>query len=141
MSKVIYIDGRFKQITQGINWEDLEKALEKVSSLKSASVVDNKLILTFNTSNGDKTVEVDLSQFVDIYQAGNGISIQDNIISLIQQYATLQELNDHNTNEDSHSDIRELIQQVSNNKLTATVEGETLVLQPVQLYLNNYKIL
>lgn len=62
------------------------------SILKSAVVTDEKpegiegtgpwLVLVFNTSVGDQTQVVDLNKLIDVYTAGNGISIDNNAISI-----------------------------------------------------------
>jgi len=41
--------------------------------LQSASVTDNKLTLTFNTASGKEALTVDLSKYIDVYTAGNGL--------------------------------------------------------------------
>ena len=40
------------------------------------------LTITFNTDSGKEAITVDLSSLVDIYTAGNGIAIAENVISV-----------------------------------------------------------
>lgn len=61
------------------------------SILKSAVVTDKQpsgatgngpwLVLVFNTSAGDQTQVVDLNKLIDVYTAGNGIAISNNVVS------------------------------------------------------------
>lgn len=44
---------------------------------------DSKVLtIIFNTDSGHEDIEIDLSSLVDIYTAGNGITIDDNVISV-----------------------------------------------------------
>lgn len=41
------------------------------------------LVLTFNTSNGPQVEVVDLNKLIDVYTAGNGINVSDNVITAV----------------------------------------------------------
>ncbi|MDE5888468.1 MAG: hypothetical protein K2H20_00440, partial [Bacilli bacterium] len=45
-------------------------------------VETNNLIFTFNTVSGKKPITVDLSKYIDIYEAGNGINVINKTISV-----------------------------------------------------------
>lgn len=50
--------------------------------LDSVEHDNNKLVLTWNTDAGKVPVEIDLSNYIDAYTAGNGISIANNEIKV-----------------------------------------------------------
>ena len=50
--------------------------------LDSVTHEGNKLVLTWNTDAGKQPIEIDLSDYIDAYTAGSGISITDNEIKV-----------------------------------------------------------
>lgn len=70
-------DSKFQEIR-----DELQQALENVSGgLKSVELNGNNLIFVYATTQGDQTISVDLSKYIDVYQAGDNITIVDNVIS------------------------------------------------------------
>lgn len=51
------------------------------SFLDNVVLEDNELVFTFNTESGKDEVRVDISKYIDIYTAGNGIDITSNKVS------------------------------------------------------------
>lgn len=49
--------------------------------LENVELHENDLTFTFNTDAGKKAITVDLSNYIDVYKAGNGISISGNTVS------------------------------------------------------------
>lgn len=53
----------------------------KDGMVQSVELQGNNLVFTFNTDAGKDVVNVDLSKFIDVYTAGNGIAISGKAIS------------------------------------------------------------
>lgn len=53
----------------------------KDGMVQSVELEGNNLVFTFNTDAGKDVVNVDLSKFIDVYTAGNGIAISGKAIS------------------------------------------------------------
>lgn len=53
----------------------------KDGMVQSVELEGNNLVITFNTDAGKDVVTVDLSKFIDVYTAGNGIAISGKAIS------------------------------------------------------------
>ena len=49
--------------------------------LENVELNKNDLTFTFNTESGKEEITVDLSNYIDVYKAGNGISISGNTVS------------------------------------------------------------
>ena len=49
--------------------------------VQSVELQGNNLVITFNTDAGAEPISVDLSKFLDVYTAGNGIGISGKAIS------------------------------------------------------------
>ena len=61
----------------------LDSVAYKKETVEGQEVETNILVFTWNTAAaGKKEVEVDLSKYIDIYTAGNGITISDHTISV-----------------------------------------------------------
>lgn len=50
--------------------------------LANAELQGDKLVLTFNTDSGKSEIRVNLSKYIDVYTAGNGISVSGKVISV-----------------------------------------------------------
>lgn len=50
--------------------------------LSNAELQGDELVLTFNTDGGSKTIRVNLSKYIDVYTAGNGIDVSGKAISV-----------------------------------------------------------
>lgn len=56
--------------------------------LANAELEGDELVLTFNTDGGSKEIKVDLSKYIDVYSAGNGIEISGKSIAVKLDGAT-----------------------------------------------------
>lgn len=62
--------------------EEIQTQIDSISGgLKSVALEDNELVLVYTTTEGETTTRVDLSKFIDVYQAGKNITIKGNVIS------------------------------------------------------------
>lgn len=62
-----------------VEYKTVERELEGGAK---ETVPTNILVFTWNTDAGKKETEVDLSKYIDVYTAGNGITISDHTISV-----------------------------------------------------------
>lgn len=62
-----------------VEYKTVERELE---GGKKETVTTDILVLTWNTDAGKTHVEIDLGKYIDVYTAGNGISIADHVISV-----------------------------------------------------------
>jgi hypothetical protein len=60
----------------------LDKVEYKTVEQDGETVTTDTLVLTWNTDAGKTAVEIDLSKYIDVYTAGNGITISDHTISV-----------------------------------------------------------
>ena len=50
--------------------------------LSNAELQGDELVLTFNTDSGKEVIRVNLSKYIDVYTAGNGIDVSGKVISV-----------------------------------------------------------
>ena len=62
-----------------VSYKTVEKEVE---GGKKETVTTDILVLTWNTDAGKEEFEIDLGKYIDVYTAGNGISITDHVISV-----------------------------------------------------------
>ena len=55
----------------------------KDGMIDSVKLEGNNLVITFNTDSGKEDISIDLSKFVDVYTAGDNVTITNNVISAI----------------------------------------------------------
>lgn len=78
-AKKIYLEG-----TDGTELGSIDTADFVKDGMVSNVAYDHEtqtLTITFNTDSGKEAIDVDLSDLVDVYTAGNGINVANNVIS------------------------------------------------------------
>ena len=76
-AKQIKLTGKSNAVIATIDATDFIKD----GMVQSVELEGNNLVFTFNTDAGKDVVTVDLSKFIDVYTAGNGIAISGKAIS------------------------------------------------------------
>lgn len=79
--KKIYLKGATGETVSEVDTTDFVKdGMLSTAELKNE---DNKtyIVLTFNTDAGSDPIKVDVSKLIDVYTAGLGIEVQDNVVS------------------------------------------------------------
>lgn len=62
--------------------ESIQEQLSEVSGgLKSVALEGDELVLVYMTAEGETTTRIDLTKYIDVYQAGSNITINGNTIS------------------------------------------------------------
>ena len=78
-------------LSAGTNVTSVDTADFVLDGMLSDAYVDQttkKLVLIFNTDAGSKSIQIPLSDFAKIYEAGNGLSINGTTIGVSADYAT-----------------------------------------------------
>ena len=76
-TKKINLTGKSNAVIATIDATDFIKD----GMVQSVELQGNNLVITFNTDAGAEPISVDLSKFLDVYTAGNGIAISGKAIS------------------------------------------------------------
>ena len=76
-TKKINLTGKSNAVIASIDATDFIKD----GMVQSVELQGNNLVITFNTDAGAEPISVDLSKFLDVYTAGNGIAISGKAIS------------------------------------------------------------
>ena len=76
-TKKINLTGKSNAVIASIDATDFIKD----GMVQSVELQGNNLVITFNTDAGAEPISVDLSKFLDVYTAGNGISISGKSIA------------------------------------------------------------
>ena len=77
-AKQIKLTGKSNAVIATIDATDFIKD----GMVQSVELEGNNLVITFNTDAGAEPISVDLSKFLDVYTAGNGITISGKSISV-----------------------------------------------------------
>lgn len=102
-------DSKFEEIRQ-----ELQQIIENISGgLKSVTLNENELIFVYTTTEGDSTISINLSKYIDVYTPGNGISITRNEIS-IDDAVTNKIDNTSNTVTQIQEDIQNIQNDITN---------------------------
>lgn len=83
-TKKINLTGKGNAVIATIDATDFIKD----GMVQSVELEGNNLVITFNTDAGAEPISVDLSKFLDVYTAGNGIAISGKAISAKVDTAT-----------------------------------------------------